>query len=145
MPGMVQNHIVVRELGTQWTQRIAEAGKGSDETVVLMQQGDESALELEARFAHRVQRLDRGERLSSAVIACNGKSDRQTLGVRYRIARRVMKRLRKSGPSTLTLVIEDGADRALHAMLQMCKRLVREVSAKNVALTVACGGRLISV
>lgn len=143
MPAVVQNHIVVRELGTPWTSRIAEAGRGVDETVVLLQQGDETPRELEARFAHRVQRLERGERLRSAVIACNASNDPQTLRVRYRIARRVLKYLRKSGESSLTLVLDDSAP--LVTMLRMCRRLVRDVAAKNVAFRVACGAQLISV
>jgi hypothetical protein len=147
MAAAVQNHIVVREVGTPWTEHIADEGAGSDKTVVLLQQGDESPEDLEARLTHRVQNIEKQrEWVRSAVIACNEQCDPKTLKTRYRIARRVLKHMHKPGPGRLTLVLDKaGGKRALKALVTMCKKLLREVAPANVALTIQCGAEMISL
>jgi hypothetical protein len=137
MPAVVQNHLVVRELGTPWSSSIVDQGQGTDKTVVFWQDGNESARDLEARVLHGVQKIHRGkEWLSSAVIACNEHCDPQTVHTRYRLARRVLKTMHHPGPARLVLVLDKGGKRAIKAMVAMAKRLTRDISAANVALTI---------
>jgi hypothetical protein len=141
MPFVVQNHLVVREVGTPWLGSLVDEGLGSDKTVVLLQQADESARELATRLGHRVRAIRRGrEQLHSAVMACNNERDAQTQKMRYRIARRMMRSMR--GPARLVIVVEKG-NRALHSIVHMARRLMRD--AGNVVLSVQCGPELIAV
>lgn len=134
MPAIVQNHIVVREHGTPWSETIAEQSHGSDRTVVFLQQHDESTPELAARVVHGVQKIQRGkEWLRSAVIACNAQCDPQTIHTRYRLARRVLERMHHPGPARLVLFVDKGGKRAMKAMLSLVKRLARDM-AGNVAV-----------
>jgi len=135
-------HLIVRERGTPWlANHLAGLGE-ADNTMVLMQLDSEAPLELEARLMRRVKKYNGKENhLHSAVIACNDATDGAALSSRYRIARKVLMKLAKSGAGKLLLVLDPMS--GLEGTVELARRLVAEI--KGCRLSIRHGSQIVTL